>query len=499
MDTAVQVADRLKAQGRTVALWVGRLRPMDTLQLHTENPELFDSSCSPQMDVLVATQTVEVGVDLDLQGLVTELAPAVSLAQRAGRVNRRGLRERGPITVVVPPGRLGSPAALPYAAGDLAAGLAWLSPIVADPGGLSGANLLASPPPATAPRRQLYKRPERYDAMRWTSTSLPWLVDEDLELWLQDDLAPDQPDSGLVLRGPLPVDDVIALGLLRATPPTAEETFPVSVGRLRAVVQDILQGGNLGPARAYLLRDSIIQLEDARQIRPGDTVVIDFSHSVTSGLVVAEVGGGTGEDVRVTWGGNRRVVLPESPDSYLLEELSGLDPEQAQAVFTEQTGSTDQLILPPEGSDDGCWPWLVIEPVPDLIGDDSQIQTWTPALVPPTLASHQSAVAERAREICLFAGTVPEITTAVELAGRHHDDGKDHPEFQRGVLGNYNAERPMAKSQRRNAQSGRRQSTVLPQGWRHEHRSVVLASTTLAGVSQRDLVLRLVGTSHGHG
>ncbi|MEA5117563.1 MAG: type I-U CRISPR-associated helicase/endonuclease Cas3, partial [Propionicimonas sp.] len=152
VDTAVQVADRLKAQGRTVALWVGRLRPMDTLQLHTENPELFDSSCSPQMDVLVATQTVEVGVDLDLQGLVTELAPAVSLAQRAGRVNRRGLRERGPITVVVPPGRLGSPAALPYAAGDLAAGLAWLSPIVADPGGLSGANLLASPPPATAPR-----------------------------------------------------------------------------------------------------------------------------------------------------------------------------------------------------------------------------------------------------------------------------------------------------------------------------------------------------------
>ena len=55
------------------------------------------------MDVLVATQTIEVGVDLDLTHMVTELAPASALAQRAGRVNRLGRRDRAWFTVIGPP------------------------------------------------------------------------------------------------------------------------------------------------------------------------------------------------------------------------------------------------------------------------------------------------------------------------------------------------------------------------------------------------------------
>jgi len=44
--------------------------------------------------VVVATQTVEAGVDLDAHRLVTDLAPWPSLVQRFGRCNRRG--DRGP-------------------------------------------------------------------------------------------------------------------------------------------------------------------------------------------------------------------------------------------------------------------------------------------------------------------------------------------------------------------------------------------------------------------
>ena len=47
-------------------------------------------------------------MDLDLAGIVTELATGSALAQRAGRVNRVGKRAEEPVAIVVPDG--GSPA-----------------------------------------------------------------------------------------------------------------------------------------------------------------------------------------------------------------------------------------------------------------------------------------------------------------------------------------------------------------------------------------------------
>ena len=105
VDSAVQVAKALSKEGLNCRLWVGRMRPWDLERMRQDEPGLFEVSGQPGIDVLVATQTIEVGVDLDLVHMVTELASASALAQRAGRVNRQGRRDRAWFTVVGPPAR----------------------------------------------------------------------------------------------------------------------------------------------------------------------------------------------------------------------------------------------------------------------------------------------------------------------------------------------------------------------------------------------------------
>lgn len=92
---AARVAfDELRRSGVDSALVVGRARPIDREakegswlpRTKTERRRLGDE---PPF-VLVATQTVEVGVDIDVDAIVTELAPIDALVQRFGRVDRRG-------------------------------------------------------------------------------------------------------------------------------------------------------------------------------------------------------------------------------------------------------------------------------------------------------------------------------------------------------------------------------------------------------------------------
>ena len=80
-------------------LLIGRARPVDRPDLQDRILGRFGVDREPvdRAAVLVATQTVEVGVNLDADVLVTESASWDALVQRLGRVNRLGkLRERFP-------------------------------------------------------------------------------------------------------------------------------------------------------------------------------------------------------------------------------------------------------------------------------------------------------------------------------------------------------------------------------------------------------------------
>ena len=173
--------------------------------------------------MLVATQTIEVGVDLDLSCLITELASGSAMAQRAGRVNRSGERDEGPVYVVAPPGPLKSAARSgPYTADELQQSLDWLEEIARSPVGLApwaihpsgGGN---APPAAILPRAVLH-RPEPWDAHEWARTGDEALVEPWLDLWLSDSLEPDL-TAGVVVRAGLPADADAARLQISATPP----------------------------------------------------------------------------------------------------------------------------------------------------------------------------------------------------------------------------------------------------------------------------------------
>ena len=91
--------------GERAILLTGRMRPLDKDDTVKERLEMLsaDVSGSRQLDApmfVVATQTLEVGANLDFDMLVTECASLDALRQRFGRLNRmgRGLKLRRPFS-----------------------------------------------------------------------------------------------------------------------------------------------------------------------------------------------------------------------------------------------------------------------------------------------------------------------------------------------------------------------------------------------------------------
>ncbi len=501
VDTALRIADSL---GEDCPCWVGPMRPADLHKIK----DLLGLLRAPAANVttktppfLVATQTVEVGVDIDLAGLVTELAPASSLAQRFGRVNRRGLHAEAHIKVIAPyEDKITDQA--PYRTDDLRAGLSWLSKFD-DPQGANPAQIMDSPPPAMTPERQIVKLPHKGDVMRWEATDDEILAEEKLELWIRDSLEPERLQVGVVVRDGLPEREEEVLPLLEATPPTDEEIYPAELQTVRTLTTRIIEGGG-SHARAFIYHDRAIYpvppgKNDSLSLFPGDVVIIDNDHPVTHHDVIVDDATKC-EHRQAFWGGcGVRVIFPDSSDSKWLTELCGLSSEDAQRTFTE-SGEQGIVTLGPDLTEGVTLPWIVVTPSTFVEDDESIHQEWTTADHPVSLEDHQRGVATRVESLALLIGLSPNIQMDLSTAGLHHDDGKADPRFQCFRLGN-TTNQVLAKSLDLSAQSisRRRWSGGLPRGWRHELRSVAIAWPAISGEQDAELIARLIGTSHGHG
>lgn len=102
--TARAAHAELVAAGEQAILLIGRVREFERGRIQERwIPRISVGASRLGLErplYVVATQTIEVGANLDLDALVTECAPLPSLAQRFGRVNRVGERVVRPSAIV---------------------------------------------------------------------------------------------------------------------------------------------------------------------------------------------------------------------------------------------------------------------------------------------------------------------------------------------------------------------------------------------------------------
>jgi CRISPR-associated endonuclease/helicase Cas3 len=541
---AVEVATALEDAGLTVELLCGRRRPYDINALHERRPGLLTIAGNPAVDVLVATQTLEVGVDIDLHAMVTELAPGTALAQRAGRVNRLGLRDTA-IEVVAPvdAASLSSAPPGPYHAEDLTQALSWLRERQGHEQGLAPWALRTAAPPTPSVRRVpdaqvattdtwQFLRVELWDTWQLARTSDDLAAEPDLELWLSDDLTEPDRDVGLLVRSGLDTDATAALKMLRVLPPRRHEVFPTTITTARKVLEERIHPGTFHVVLRVRAGDVEI-LEDAHDLRPGDQLVVDSTCAVFRAGVVHQSGTELATDVL-------EKIAPKRGDLALVLDSRRNGAEGAAAVaaaeaFAEPTprATRDGLAAVIEelahGAAEPRQIWLLevaellrgpianVDVVCQTIGSDGQHrvliadqrrayrddearQTWTPIQDPVTLDQHQHAVAKRAAEVSSALELGSELKEVLRLAGLHHDDGKADPRFQASLTADPDGA-VLAKSRGLSPAQSRKAHTQfgLPSGWRHEQLSAALCWAALTGEANHDLVTRLVGTSHGHG
>jgi CRISPR-associated endonuclease/helicase Cas3 len=600
VDLARKVFQKLKKQldeRADVLLLTGRVRPLDRDRLlERENiSSLFAAEHRPEPEkpiVLVATQTVEAGADLDVDALVTEIAPLDSLRQRFGRLDRLGARRESRAVIMTPKGREGwKPLERIY--GDAPrATKNWLDQI---DGAIDfGIDALQPSLDAAAADMDISTLPAPRE-------QAPVLLPPYADLWATTSPAPSAtPEPALFLHGPETAPDVAVvwradidpadekganLSLLLC-PPSALEALPVPIWAVRRWLQQRDREAPLADVpektpepeqkkpssgRAVLRRDEEQWVAvSADRIRPGDLIVVpadgkyggcdDFGWNPESDERVADLGaeahyhqrrkgalrvtpsvlanalwrkqGSDGAAVTaVVWLKIVNVItntdddvdaeriratlaeINELPDVWQ-RLLAGMEGRNPSVEFYDEDNRVAGFILcagrplarglldeSEENGDGGA------DAITDR-DDSSRIG------VDVNLVDHLGNVEAKAQRFARTAGLDDRLTKLVTLAARLHDLGKVDPRFQADLRGTnalllrdpalssllQSNWAPLAKSKRMGFERGPR---ATPEGFRHEALSVALAAkypeVTELDEDDRDLVLWLIGTHHGHG
>jgi CRISPR-associated endonuclease/helicase Cas3 len=559
VDTARTVFEQLRTTADALML-TGRIRPYDRDQLiETWLPQIHADRARHRAGPLfvVATQTIEVGANLDFDALVTEAAPLAALRQRFGRLDRLGRRGRSEAVIILRPDKvdpvyqglarntfrwlqqhvmpLGTPGAIDFGSAALDARLARVSE-----------------PPPTIP-----------------TTAAPVLLPTLLEQWVQTSPVPHpDPEVAPFLHGrqavSLDVQVVWRADLVDGEeaqwaetvalfPPTVREALPVPLPAVRAwlrahpqpVVSDlegtaaVADAVHPGERRVLCWRGAESALVTADAVIPGDTLVVPaswggadpFGWHPTSLVPVEDVAEAC--QMVLPRGQSRRLRLHprllahgdeederETTCAALTALCQNLADPDADDVGTAQTALLAACAA--RVAQCGLAPRQIrVLPYPGdhplgvvLVGGGSGPVTDEDELLltrPVALMTHLEGVAVWNRRLASGCGLPAALVHDIALAGALHDLGKAEPRFQvmlhgGNALAAALAPEPLAKSGMAPGHWAAwrwvRERAGVPEGFRHEFVSVAFLDaqeTVLATAHDPTLVRYLVGGHHGRG
>jgi CRISPR-associated endonuclease/helicase Cas3 len=306
VNAARKIFQELRKGTGDAVLLTGRIRPFDRERLLERFLCRMKAGRDRKDDkplFIVATQTIEVGADLDFDALVTEVAPLDALQQRFGRLDRLG--ELGQTQAVVLKPKRGKSSNWIYGE-PLENTWAWLNQhAVTDNGS----------PRIDFGSRKMSSMVEQHseDDLNCACTAGPMLLPAHLDSWVQTNPKPEpDPDVSPFLHGPDSLDSVEVQivwradldknrreewrGIVADAPPLSTEALPLPLEvarkwlfREKAEVTDSegihfndeekekqkksIQSSEYSQRLFMIWRGPRIDEEDDR-IRPGDTIVV---------------------------------------------------------------------------------------------------------------------------------------------------------------------------------------------------------------------------------
>jgi CRISPR-associated endonuclease/helicase Cas3 len=529
--------DQLNQQPMTDGvLLIGPVRSLDRADLLAAIPDRERRAERDRPFIVVATQTIEVGVDLDFDALITACAPLDALVQRFGRLDRAG--ELGTTRGVV----LAPPAKGCRVYGETAEETwQWLTSVAHKDTIDFGVEALRAmieehgAPPSQPPPRTIRLLDLHVDALTVTDAT-----DEegpDVELLLHGDRRATA-DVAVAWRqlpaatdGAEPPSEDAATRELELRPLHPSETVTLSLAALQrwlagdaaAVLSDVESIEEEGARDSAHTRQevtgwriaadgTVAQILDPRSISPSDRVLLSarsggldqFGWAPESRQEVMDLGS-------LALRGPRVVLDGAEPDvATIAESLASGDLTVSQAAralavpiartlpaivssrptFSDRVRRTAATLAAGRASLLGDGRVLVV-------GRGARTeQAGSGRLI--TLDEHQAAVAAHAARTLAPLDLDPALGESVRRAARHHDEGKRDPRFQAWLRGGSTVtDDPLAKAAYPYdpVRVGRlRESSGWPAGKRHELASAVAVQRAFP---DDRLAVWLIATHHG--